>query len=117
MEPADPNAVEVLFVSRDPVVREIYARLMAALGEIGPCREDPKKRSIHLLRDVGFAGVHPRKHSLLLNIRTDRPIESPRVAKSEQISRNRFHNEVKLFAPDDVDDELIGWLRDAYALG
>jgi Domain of unknown function (DUF5655) len=76
----------------------------------------PKKTSIHLTRSVGFAGVHPRKSYLYLNIRTDYPIASPRIAKSEQVSKNRFHNELKLTSPDEIDAELLGWLKDAYAL-
>jgi len=35
----------------------------------------------------------------------------------EQVSKNRFHNELKLNSPDEVDEELIGWLKDAYTLG
>ena len=116
MDQPAPNAVEALFESRDWVVREIYSRLMAAMGEIGPCREDPRRASIHLLRVSGFAGVHPRKSFLVLNLRTDRPIESPRVGRIEQVSKNRFHNEIRLASPADVDEELIGWLREAYAL-
>ena len=117
MEPPETDAVEVLFRSRDPVVPALYAPRISAMGTNRPGREDPKQNSIHLLRDTGFAGVHPRKSSLLLNIRTDHPIESPRIATVEQVSRHRFHNELWLTSPDDVDDEIIGWLREAYALG
>ncbi len=56
------------------------------------------------------------KSYLLLNLRTDHPIESPRITKTEQVSKNRFHNEVRLASPNDVDEELFGWLKDAYGL-
>jgi len=36
---------------------------------------------------------------------------------SEQVSKNRFHNELKLSSPDEIDAELLAWLNDAYALG
>jgi hypothetical protein len=84
---------------------------------IGPFQEEPKKTSLHLVHTVGFAGVHPRKSYLLLNLRTDHPIESQRITKTEQVSKSRFHNEVKLASPSDVDEELLGWLKDAYGLG
>jgi len=35
---------------------------------------------------------------------------------TEQVSKNSFHNEIKLASPSDVDEELLGWLKDAYAL-
>ena len=111
------NGASELFDGKDPVVPAIYARIRETLSGIGEFREDPKKASIHLVRTSGFAGVHPRKSALVLNLRLDRALESPRLLKSEQVSRNRYHNEVKLTQPADVDAELTGWLREAYALG
>jgi hypothetical protein len=34
----------------------------------------------------------------------------------ERVSANRFHNEMLLESPKDVDAEVIGWLKAAYAL-
>ena len=105
-----------LFVGKDPAVQETYRAILAALVEIGAYREEPKKTSIHLATASGFAGIHPRKGALILNLRTEGPIDSPRVVKREQVSRNRWHNEITLSSPGEVDAELIGWLRQAYAL-
>jgi hypothetical protein len=49
-------------------------------------------------------------------IRTAAPIESPRVRKLERVSAHRWHNELLLSAPAEVDDEVMGWLGEAYAL-
>ena len=111
------DAREALFTGKDDIVRSIYERLLEALHTIGPFQEEPKKTSLHLVHRVGFAGVHPRKSYLILNLRTDHPIESQRIFKTEQVSKSRFHNEVKLASPGDVDEELLGWLKDAYMLG
>ncbi|MDZ4719014.1 MAG: DUF5655 domain-containing protein [Roseiflexaceae bacterium] len=108
------DATMALFAGGDPDVQATYERLLAVLEEIGPFRVEPKKTSIHIVRETGFAGVHPRKRSLILNLRTAQPIQHARITKTEQVSRNRYHNEVKLEQPDDVDAEIIGWLRDAY---
>lgn len=108
--------VDALFIGKDQVVRDTYARLLSALGELGPFTVEPKKTSIHLVNKSGFAGVHPRKGYMYLNLRTERPLENPRIAKREQVSKSRYHNEVKLATPDDVDDELREWLKEAYEL-
>jgi hypothetical protein len=110
-------ATVALFAGKDPNVRATYEQLLAALSELGPFAAEPKKTSIHLVKQSGFAGVHPRKGYLYLNLRTAQPIDSPRVVKQEQVSKNRFHNEIKLAQPDDVDPQLVGWLAEAYALG
>ena len=108
---------DALFTGKDEVVRSIYHRLLEVLHTLGPFQEEPKKTSIHLVRTAGFAGVHPRKSYLYLNLRTDYPIDNPRISKSEQVSKNRFHNEMKLASPGEIDEELLAWLKDAYALG
>jgi hypothetical protein len=102
--------------SAGPASRELYYKLVKTLGSLGPFQEEVKKTSIHLVRGSAFAGVHPRKQHLLLTIKAVQPIPSPRIVKTEQVSKNRWHLEVKLAAPHDLDGELLGWLRDAYDL-
>jgi hypothetical protein len=91
--------------------------LLDVLGPLGAFTAEAKKASIHLVRSSGFAGVHPRKSYLYLNLRLDHALSGPRVAKTEQVSKNRWHNEIRLDSPDQIDDELRGWLREAYTLG
>ena len=110
------HELDSLFAGKDAVVRATYDRLLEVLRTLGPFQEEPKKTSIHLVTTSGFAGVHPRKSFLYLNLRLDRPLHGDRIAKSEQVSKNRYHNEVKLSTPDEIDTELVGWLKDAYAL-
>jgi hypothetical protein len=108
---------DALFTGKDEVVQVIYNRLLEELRLLGSFQEEPKKTSIHLVRTAGFAGVHPRKSYLYLDLRIDRRIDSPRIARAEQVSKNRYHNEVKLTSADQVDKELLGWIKEAYELG
>ena len=108
--------VDDQFTGKEPMVRVIYDQLVAHLRRFGPVHEEPKKTSIHLANKSGFAGVHTRKSHLILNIRSDHPIDSPRIIKSEQVSKSRYHQEVKLQSPDEIDSELLTWLQAAYAL-
>lgn len=104
------------FEGKAPVVREIYDRLIKVVKDFGPISEEPKKTSIHIVNTTALAGVATRKDYLILTIKSDRKLTSPRIHKSEQVSARRFHHEVKLTSPDDVDSELISWLKTAYAL-
>ena len=99
-----------------PAQRAIYERLLAAAKAAGPFKEDPKKTSIHLARTSAFAGVATRKGALLLTIKAAADIASPRIVKREQVSAHRWHLEVRLEKPSDVDRELEAWLKDAMAL-
>jgi uncharacterized protein DUF5655 len=108
--------VDDQFIGQAPNVRAIYDRLVAQLRRFGVVHEEPKKMSIHLANRSGFAGVHTRKNYLILTIRSDHLIDSPRIVKSEQVSKSRYHQEVKLQTPEDVDTEVLGWLKAAYDL-
>jgi hypothetical protein len=108
--------VEKHFGNKSPIVREIYDELIKKMKSFGKFQEEPHKTSIHLVNQTTFAGVAARKDSLLLTIKMDRPIESSRVTKTEQVSRNRFHLLVRLEAPKEIDAELIKWLKEAYKL-
>ena len=57
-----------------------------------------------------------RKADLVLTVKSDLDIKSARIHKTEKVSANRFHHEMKLSGPEDVDAELLGWLKRAYEL-
>jgi hypothetical protein len=104
------------FEGKDPAVQKIYDRLLKAAERFGPVKEEAKKTSIHLVRRTAFAGVATRRTAVVLTIKSDRKLSSPRIHKSEQTSAQRFHHEVKLATPAEVDAELVQWLKAAYAL-
>ena len=105
-----------LFAGKDPQVLATYRALTTATAALGAFEEQAKTASIHLARKSAFAGVHPRKSAILLVLRTGGPIESERVRKRERVSANRWHNELLVASPAELDAELLGWLAEAYAL-
>ena len=104
------------FEGRDPIVKSIYDRILKESYKFGKVLEEPKKTSIHLVNKSAFAGVAAQKTALVLNIKSASPITDARIRKSEKLSASRFHQEVKLTTPAEVDDVLIGWLQAAYLL-
>ncbi len=94
----------------------IYDALVDRLEGVGAFKTEVKKTSLHLVRERAFLGVHPRATGLLLNIVTSSPIKSDRIHKADQVSRNRCHNEVRIDDVDQIDDELVNWIGDAYRL-
>ena len=115
-KPDDAFTVESHFEGKDDSVRRIYDRLLKEARRFGPVMEEPKKTSIHLVNRTAFAGVATRQHALILTIKSDRKLSSPRIHKSEQTSVKRFHHQVKVNSLAEIDSELVSWLQDAYAL-
>jgi uncharacterized protein YlbG (UPF0298 family) len=94
----------------------MFDRLLSSLRKFGKVTEEPKKTSIHLVNVSALAGVETRKAYILLNIKADHKISSPRIDKVEQISSKRFHHRVKLSSLSEIDKELLSWLHEAYEL-
>ena len=113
---AETFSLDSHFNGKEPSVRAMYDRLLSSLRKFGRVIEEPKKTSIHLVNVTAFAGVQTRGTYILLNIKADHKIESPRIHKGEQISARRFHHRVKISNLSDIDTELISWLHDAYTL-
>lgn len=104
------------FRDRAPNVAATYAALLRAARALGPVIEEAKKTSIHLVRESAFAGVATQKAALVLTLKSATDLTSSRIRKHEQTSANRWHLEVRLTEPAEVDAEVRQWLAAAYAL-
>jgi hypothetical protein len=109
-------SVESHFAGKSPAVHATYQRLVDVARKLGPVTEEAKKTSIHLVRHAAFAGVATRRSSLILTLKSATDIRSPRIEKREQASANRWHIEVRLEKPAQVDRQLAAWLKAAYEL-
>jgi hypothetical protein len=104
------------FEGRPPAIRATYNAILKAAKKLGPFQEDPKKTSIHLNRRSAFAGVATQKKALILTVKSTKELDGARVVKSEQVSASRWHVEVRLESPSDVDSKVRDWLAAAYEL-
>lgn len=110
------HSVQEHFENRAPEVKATYAAILKAAKKLGPVSEEAKKTSIHLVRKSVLAGVATRKKALILTLKSDCDVANKRVGKREHISANRWYFEVKLEAPEQVDGEILAWLKKAYEL-
>ena len=104
------------FAKSDPTVFATYQRVLDTARSFGPVKEDPKKTSIHLVRQTAFAGVAVRRSALVLTLKSTKDIKSPRIAKREQTSALRWHVDIRLDLPAEVDRQVTTWLAAAYEL-
>jgi uncharacterized protein DUF5655 len=110
------HTVQEHFGKCSPAVTATYSRILEVAGNLGPFQQEAKKTSIHLVRKSAFAGIATRKTALILTLKSATDLTSKRIAKREQASANRWHIEVRLETPDQVDRELVSWLSSAYEL-
>src|SRR5256885_15817323 len=98
----------------DPTLQRVYARLLKTVQGLGPVVEERGERSVLLRSRGGFLGVHPKRDHLDLQIVTDHAIRAPRIAKLDVVSARRFHVHVPLATENEVDRQLVGWVREGY---
>lgn len=113
---SDTRTIKPHFDGKSEIVRKIYDRLFTEVSRFGKFVEDPKKTSIHWNRRTAFAGIATRKERLILTVKASEDKASPRIRKHERASANRWHLEVALASPQEVDHELLAWLKEAYEL-
>ena len=103
-------------IFKTDVSRALYEKLFTAVRRIGPHDVELKKTCVHACRGRAFLGVHPRATGVLLSIVTDAPIKSERLRKCEQLSARRWHAQLLVESPKELDAELKRWIAEAYAL-
>lgn len=107
------EVVDELYSGPKADLRPIHDRVMAEIQNLGEFEIAPKKTYLSLRRKRQFAMLGPATKSRVevgLNMKgiepTERLIQQPPGGMCNYI--------VKLTSPDQVDDELINWLRTAY---
>jgi hypothetical protein len=96
-----------------PDVKNTVAALQDALASIGPHAIVPVKTMILLRASANFGGIVVRRHWLFLEFMLARSLSDARIHKSERFGR-RYSHHVRLASPADVDDQIVGWLRESY---
>ena len=90
--------------------------LIGILDSIGPYEAEPKKESIHIVRDRAFVGIHPKKSYLGVNIVLGRLKASPVASRVDQVSANRFHHYFKITDRQQLSKPFARLLKEAYDL-
>jgi predicted transport protein len=97
--------------------REIYDLLVEHLATLGPVHEDAVSVGVFLKNERKFAEVRPKARSLNLALVLDHPVRDPRFVRTVPGIAGRTWHFLKLTGVADVDDDVRGWLTDAYDAG
>jgi Domain of unknown function (DUF5655) len=103
-------------IESDPVAAAVWDRLRVLLDALPEAEVRVHDPHLHAVRGLIFLGVRPRRGGLLLTVVTEQPLASPRIRRAERASAHRVQKDVLLTVPEEVDDELAGWIEDAYRL-
>ena len=101
---------------KSAAVVAIYHLLAGHVGELGAVEIVPMKSSILFRVKTAFATVSIRGNWVDVYFSLRSEYSSARFRNVVQVSAARFVHGVRLESPDDIDEELLGWLSKARAL-
>jgi hypothetical protein len=103
-----------IFEGKSQSVRDLYGHLMDALIKLGPVQEIKKAISISFENRRPFASALIRNRSIKLVLRTKHRIANQRILSIDRVDDKSFDHTVLLDSKNDIDNELMKWLGDAY---
>jgi len=110
---ADADPFDVLYEGRPAAVRAIHDRLWIEVERLGSVEVAPKKGYVGLRRRIQFGMIKPAaKHVDLALVLPGTPVTDR--LESAATFNALFTHRVRVRSTDEVDAELIGWLRQAY---
>jgi hypothetical protein len=110
-------SLEGHFTGKELIVRELYDLLFETLQQFGPVKAFPVKTRIVFQAEVQFAAATPRKRWLDSYLWLRRQAAHPRIYKTEMGIFRDYGHIFRLTHRDDLDEELINLLHEAYILG
>ena len=117
---------ELFFFDGKPEELGLYEALLDRLAELGEFTALVRKTQISLRNRRVFACVSmqlvlPKRllppRFLVLTLGLPRPLESPRIAANTEVRPGRWTLHIVLGGPEELDAELLDWLRQAYEFG
>ncbi len=96
--------------------KEAFDYLIAKIQQYGPIRIDAVKSSINIAGKYHFAMVYVLRNSLNLEFIFDRYLDHRRIFRTQKLGPAKYSHVVKLVHIQDVNAQLLRWLRKAYSL-
>ena len=107
-------SLEEYFETGPPFERPIFDAVMAGLADVGSIHVEPVSVGIFLKRSRTFAELRPMTRWVAASFSLQRTITSARISRKVYDAGQSKYHVVNVRGPDEVDDELLGWLTEAY---
>ena len=105
-----------LFFGKGENARLLCDALIGRVKEFGEVEVHAGRWGLTVRKFSTFLSVLIEKNHLTLVFISMEPIDEFPVYQHYQRTGNRFSNSVKIESPDEIDDQLIRWLRQAWEL-
>jgi uncharacterized protein DUF5655 len=104
-----------LLRGRPPDVASLFHRLVSAIEEFDDVRIEalPKQLVLHGANRI-LGSIRPTQHGVNVHLNLPYRVEDRRVTRCEPLTKRLTFHRFMLSAPDDLDDQFLGWINDAH---
>jgi hypothetical protein len=106
--------LEAYFSTGPAHERPVFDEVMRHLDTVGPVHVEPVSVGIFLKRARTFAELRPMQHWVALSFSLTRRVQHARIVRKPIEYRGRYFLVANVRGADDLDDDLRGWLTQAY---
>jgi hypothetical protein len=97
---------------------QLFERFVGLVSACGPFTFSPTKTTISFKGTRrGFAGARPTARGIVCYLDLQRVVTDSRVTSAAPYTSRLFVHHLTLTSLDQLDDELAGWIAEAYAVG
>jgi Domain of unknown function (DUF5655) len=97
---------------------ELYHRFVDLVSACGPFTYAVSKTTITFKGSRrGFAGARPTKTGLAGYLDLQRVVQDRRFISVAPYTRRLYVHKMRILRPEDLDEDLAGWVREAYDVG
>jgi hypothetical protein len=106
--------LEEYFSTGPPHERPVYDAVMAHMYQVGPVHVEPVSVAILLKRARTFAELRPMRNWVAVSFTLPRPARHPTISRKVVHNGGRYCHVANVRNPEDLDEELLGLLTEAY---
>jgi Domain of unknown function (DUF5655) len=108
-------SVEGFLEGKGARARELFEGFERLIAACGPYEVAPAKTRVAFMGRVRFAGVHAlSERGMTIAFGLPHPLPHPRIRKIEDYGGGWNGHWMRITEPKELDDELVGWLRESY---
>lgn len=97
--------------------KELFDFLLKQIkAKVGNCKIISLPCCVHLFGKYDFLAALPKKDKLEVRFMLNRKITNPRITATVPLSSKTFKNCLDVSSKEEIDKELIGWIKESYSL-
>ena len=107
-------SVEMHLKGRDENIIKAYNKLMLVVNGFGLLQISPTKHAIIIASRSSFLALKIKKNILDIEFLLSHEINEFHVYKTFRVSKNRVAHFIRIDRPDQIDEQLAAWLKEAF---